>query len=122
MVTAHYSRKLLREAGVDQARFVLDWASAAEAPLYVELITKFTNQVKALGPLGEAEGVPLEELRLKLAAARSAAENVKLRTRFARLTHDLRKDRDYSPQYIESKMSEKLNEAISREMEERRIP
>ena len=88
----------------------------------MELITRFTAQVKELGPLGAAEGVPLEELRLKLTAARSVAENVKLRTRFARLTQELRKENNYSPQFIEAKMSEKLNEAISREMEDRRIP
>ena len=117
IVTEHYSRKLLIEAGVNPDRFVLEWASAAEAPLYVELITKFTREVKALGALGEAEGMPLEELKSRLDAAKSLASNVKLRTRFARLTQDLRKENDYSPQLIEAKMSEKLNKAIQREME-----
>jgi len=69
-----------------------------------------------LGPLGEDEGIPLEELKSKLAAAKSVASNVKVRTRFARLTQDLREENDYSTQFIEAKMSEKLNEAILREM------
>ena len=52
-----------------------------------------------------------------LTAAKSAASSVKLRTRFAKLTQDLRQENDYSSQLIESKMSGKLNEAIFREME-----
>ena len=70
-----------------------------------------------MGALGEAEGMPPEDLKSRLAAAKSLAANVKLRTRFAKLTQDLRKENDYSPQLIEAKLSEKLNEAIQREME-----
>jgi len=95
----------------------LDWASAAEAPLYVELITKFTERVKELGPLGSSDAKPLEEIKAKLVAAQSAASNVKLRTQFAKLTQELRQENDYSSQLIETRMSEKLNDAILREME-----
>jgi hypothetical protein len=113
----HFTRKLLEEAGVSPDRFVLDWASAAEAPLYVELITKFTGRVKELGPLGSSEGISPEDLQAGLAAARSAAASVKLRTRFARLTQELRKNNDYSPEGVEAALSEKLHDAILREME-----
>ena len=95
----------------------MEWASAAEAPLYVKLITQFTKKVKELGPLGEAEGMPLEQLKTKLAAAKAAAASVKLRTQFAKFTKDLRAVNDYSAQSIETKMAEKLNAAIAREME-----
>jgi hypothetical protein len=116
-VAEHFSRKLLIEAGVHPDRLTLDWASAAEAPLYVELITRFTKRVKELGPLGATEGIPWEIMERRLAAAKSAAESVKLRTQFAKLTRDLRRSNDYSSQIIETRMSEKLNEAILREME-----
>jgi hypothetical protein len=116
MVMEHFSRRLLMEAGVHADRFGLDWASAAQAPLYVELITKFTERVKQLGPLGSSDGKSLEEIRAKLAAARSAAASVKLRTQFARLTKEMRQEKDYSPEHIDAKMSEKLKDAIAREM------
>ena len=96
-------------------RLALEWASAAEAPLYVELITKFTKQIKELGPLREAEGVSseaLEALRLKLLAGRSAVQSVKLRTRFAKLALELRDKTPHPPELIEGKMAEKINEAI----------
>jgi F420-non-reducing hydrogenase iron-sulfur subunit len=103
-------------AGVWPERLALDWASAAEAPLFVELITGFTDKIKRLGPLGEAEGMGGQELKLKLLAAKSAVEGVKLRTRFARLAQDLRQGNAYAPDVIESKMAEKVNDRIVREM------
>jgi hypothetical protein len=117
MVMEHFSRKLLAEAGVHPDRFALAWASAAQAPLYVELITNFTQRVRDLGPLGTTDGRPLEGIKVKLAAAKSAASSVKLRTQFAKLTQDMRRERDYSRQIIETRISEKLNDAIVREME-----
>lgn len=116
MVMEHFSRRLLTEAGVHPDRFALDWASAAEAPLYVELITRFTERVRELGPLGSSEGKPLEEIRSRLKAAASAASSVKLRTQFARLTQEMRKEKDYSAEHIRTRISEKLGDAIAREM------
>ncbi len=103
-------------AGLKPERLALHWASAAEAPLFVELITRFTNDVKKLGPLGAAEGIPIEALKLKLLAARAAVKGVKLRTRFARLAQDLRDGNQHSPEVIEAKMAEKVNDAIVREI------
>ena len=103
-------------AGVKPERLALDWASAAEAPLFVELITRFTNLLKELGPLGEAEGISREELKLKLLAARSAVKSVRLRTRFAKLAQDLRKGNGYASDVIAGKMDEKINDAIVREI------
>jgi len=103
-------------AGVKPERLALDWASAAEASVFVELITRFTSLLKELGPLGEAEGISREELKLKLLAARSAVKSVKLRTRFAKLAQDLRQGDGYAPDVIEAKMGEKVNDAIIREI------
>jgi F420-non-reducing hydrogenase iron-sulfur subunit len=119
MVMEHFTRRLLTEAGVHGERFALDWASAAQAPLYVELITRFTARIRELGPLGASDGKPLEEIRVKLLAARSAASSVKLRTQFAKLTQEMRREKAYSPQVLEAKIAEKLNDAIRREMEKR---
>jgi F420-non-reducing hydrogenase iron-sulfur subunit len=117
MVTERFTRKLLEGAGIHPDRFMLDWASAAQAPLYVELVTKFTKRVKELGPLGASEGKPLEEIQRRLLSAKSAASSVKLRTQFARLTQELRGENDYSPEHLEARIAEKLKDAIAKEME-----
>ena len=53
---------------------------------------------------------------MKLLAARAAMKNVKLRTRFARLAQDLRDGNSHTPEVIEAKMAENVNEAIVREI------
>lgn len=116
-MAAHFCRNILKAVGVHQDRLALDWASAAEAPLYVSLITDFTKHIKELGPLGKAERVSDEDLSSKLSVAKSVIESVKVRTRFAKLTQDLREANDYSDQVIESKMAENLDMAILREIE-----
>ena len=103
-------------AGVKPERLALDWASAAEAPLFVELITRFTKRIRELGPLGAAEGTAREELNLKLSAARSAVESVKLRTRFGKLAQDVRRENGYASDVIEAKVAEKVSNAIMREI------
>jgi len=104
-------------AGIKPERLALDWASAAEASLFVDLITKFTDLLKELGPLGEAERIAREELKMRLLAARSAVKSVRLRTRFGKLAQAMRKGNGYAPDVIEAKMAEKVNDAIIREIE-----
>ena len=116
-MTALATQKILIKAGINPERFALDWASAAEAPLYVELITNFTNKIKALGPLGQDEGITLKEMKFNLLAAKTAVESVRLRTRIAKVVQDMRKGDDYSSTVIEAKMSEKLDAVIMHEIE-----
>ena len=105
--------------GINIERFALAWASAAEAPLFVDLIRRFTTQIKELGPLGEAEGIAREQLFFRISAAKSAVQSVKLRTRLGKLAKDLRQLCNYTPEVIEAKMAEKVNDAIMHELEKR---
>jgi predicted Rossmann fold nucleotide-binding protein DprA/Smf involved in DNA uptake len=62
----------------------LEWVSAAEAPRFVKVITEFTERVRGLGPLGSSEGLDLDNLKIKLQAAKMALEGKRLRMIFAR--------------------------------------
>ena len=107
----------MAKIGIDSDRFVLKWASAAEGPRFVKLITDFTAKIKSLGPLGEPEGVSKDELQIKLLAARSALEKAKLRTGLGNLTKGFRKEGDYSYQQIKDKVNEKLTKSIGTEID-----
>ena len=111
-----FVRKILAKIGIDSDRFVLKWASAAEGPRFVKLITDFTAKIKSLGPLGDPEGADKDELQIKLLAARSALEKAKLRTGLGNLTKGFRKEGDYSDQIIKDKVNEKLTKSISSEI------
>jgi F420-non-reducing hydrogenase iron-sulfur subunit len=41
---------VLEDSGIDPARFALEWVSSAEAPRFAELVTQFTEKIRALGP------------------------------------------------------------------------
>lgn len=116
MITAEFARKVLTEIGIERERFALEWASAAEAPRFVQLITEFTNRIKSLGPLTGPENAAAEELKIKLGAARSALEEAKLRTGLGNLTKSFRKEGDYSGQTLKDKVNEKLAGAIATEI------
>lgn len=111
-----FVRKILVKVGINSDRFALEWASAAEGPRFVKLITDFTTKIKSLGPLGEPEGTNKDELLIKLFAARNALEKAKLRTGLGKLTKEFRKEGDYSDQIIKDKVNEKLAKSISTEL------
>lgn len=41
---------VLENSGIDPERFRVEWVSSAEAPRLVEAVTRFTKDIKALGP------------------------------------------------------------------------
>jgi len=111
-----FVKKILAKIGIDSSRFVLKWASAAEGPRFVKLITDFTAKIKSLGALGKPESIGKDELLIKLFAARNALEKTKLRTGLGKLTKGFRKEGDYSDQIIKDKINEKRAKSISTEL------
>jgi F420-non-reducing hydrogenase iron-sulfur subunit len=41
---------VLEVQGIDPERFALEWVSSAEAPRFAELVTRFINKIRGLGP------------------------------------------------------------------------
>ncbi len=106
--------KVLTEIGIKEERFDLQWASAAEAPRFVKLITKFTDKIKELGPLGEAEGIEPEEIKKRLDAALGAVSDRKVRMFFGTATKSIRKEGIFTQEYINGVIDEKLTKAVTK--------
>jgi F420-non-reducing hydrogenase iron-sulfur subunit len=49
------TQKLAGQMGVDPRRIRLEWVSASEGARFTQVVTEFTEQVRALGPLQLAE-------------------------------------------------------------------
>jgi len=106
-------KKVLREAGIKEERFNLQWASAAEAPRFVKLITEFTSRMRELGPLGEAEGMTREEAMARIAKALDLVSSQKLRVQFGNVTKAVRKDvPNITDESLAAVVDEKLSKAI----------
>lgn len=43
-------KKLLKEMGVEDGRFRLEWIAASDAPQYAEIINQMSEEVRTLGP------------------------------------------------------------------------
>jgi len=71
-------RKLLAHIGVNPERVRLEYVSASEGSRFAEVMNDFSKQVKALGPLGEGEGIDPGALKRKLQAVRQLVPYIKL--------------------------------------------
>lgn len=85
-------KKVLSEIGIKPERYNLKWASAAEAPRFVQLITDYTALIKELGPLGQAEGLSPDEVKERINKALELVSDKKLRVGFGNVTKTLRKE------------------------------
>jgi len=45
-----FLKAMVNELGLEDERLVLDWISASEGERYAEVVTKFTEQIKKVGP------------------------------------------------------------------------
>ncbi len=107
-------KKVLTEVGLNHERFDLQWASAAEGPRFVKLITDFTAKIQKLGPLGEAEGLSPEEAQARAEKALAMVSDRKLRMGFGHVTKTLRKEvPNLSDETIAQTIDEKLTKTIS---------
>ena len=69
LAVTHIGRKLLARIGLDPARLHIAFMSGGDGNLLVEAINEFTKKVRAMGPIGAAEGVATELLATRLEAA-----------------------------------------------------
>jgi hypothetical protein len=118
---AEVTRRILETVGLEVDRFRIDWASAAEAPRFVQIVTDFTNRIKEIGPLGEFEGLDAETLKLRLEAARQLASKSRFRAAYGNLAREFKKAGDYSPESIAQKVEEKIVPLIRKDLLESEV-
>ena len=113
LVSASLVHEILERLGIARERFLIDWASAAEGPNFVKIITAFTQKIAELGPLGKGEGKDQEEIRRQLAQAADAARGRKIRTGLINASREMMKSRDYSRKAIAGLVQEKCDKVLT---------
>lgn len=113
LVSASLVHEMLSRLGVDNRRFLIDWASAAEGPNFVKIITAFTKQVAELGPLGAVDQTEAGNLRTRLDKAAAAARDRKIRTGLINASGEMMKSRDFSRAAIAALVQVKCDKALS---------
>ncbi len=112
LVSAALVHEGMEMLGVRKERFLIDWASAAEGPHFVKIITDFTRQVTELGPLGKAEGRDAKRLRRRLSMAAAAARGRKVRTGLINAAREMMKGRDFSREGIAGLVRDKCGRSL----------
>lgn len=59
-------KKIMEHIGLNHERLRIDFMSSADGIRYAEVVDEFTRSIRALGPIGEAEGIDRAELKSKL--------------------------------------------------------
>lgn len=106
-------KKILSEVGIKPERFDLQWASAAEAPRFVRLITDFTADTRELGPMGQAEGLSREEVQQRLATAQKMVEDRKVRMALGNATKAVRKEGVFTKEHIDGIFADKMAKSLT---------
>ncbi|HET98579.1 MAG TPA: hydrogenase iron-sulfur subunit [Desulfurivibrio alkaliphilus] len=113
LVSAALAHEALARLGVSRERFLIDWASAAEGPNFVKIITRFTEQTAALGPLGQSEGQDSVKLRTRLAQAAELARGRKVRLGLINASREMFKGGDFSRPAIAALIQAKCAKALA---------
>ncbi len=110
-------RKVLKDVGINEERVSLQWASAAEASLYVSHITEFTQKMKELGPLGETEGIEPDDLKARLEKALAAVSSQKVRISYGNAAKAVRKDGIWTKEHIDEIVETKTAKSLAGALE-----
>ncbi len=85
LANTYICKNILERIGLDPARLSIEFMSGGEGNRLAEVIDRFTEKIRSLGPLGEAEGMEKSAVKRALDSARKLipylrlVERVKLR-------------------------------------------
>jgi coenzyme F420-reducing hydrogenase delta subunit len=113
LITAAMVHETLARLGINSRRFLIEWASAAEGPNFVKIITAFTEHAATLGPLGTSEGLDSVVLREKLALAAETAKDRKLRMNLISASKEMMKNGDFSRPTIAGLVHDKCDKILT---------
>jgi F420-non-reducing hydrogenase iron-sulfur subunit len=114
------TKKLLSFVGLDN-RIRLDWVSASEGVRYGEVVTKFVEDIRALGPSPLSGDNPDQELLKKVNAINMAAGTKRLRALVGRQRKITEEENVYGEKVPEEEFNELLDEALKEEYDRHRI-
>jgi len=108
-------KKLIARTGLEPERLRLEWVSAAEGERFAELVKEFTNQIKALGPSPLAGEKPDPVILENILAAKSTAEDFRLRVLVGREKELIEKGNVYGEKTAQEEFDKTIDEAIQTE-------
>jgi F420-non-reducing hydrogenase iron-sulfur subunit len=114
------TKAFLELAGLDN-RIRLDWVSASEGVRFGEVVTKFVQDIKQIGPSPLGGEHPDEALLNNVRAIKMAVGNNRMRALVGRERKITEEENVYGEKYPAEKFKELMTQAIKEEYERHRI-
>ncbi|MFX0059401.1 MAG: hydrogenase iron-sulfur subunit [Candidatus Heimdallarchaeota archaeon] len=114
------TKKFLSLIGLEN-RIRLDWVSASEGQRFGEVVTKFVNDIKDLGPSPLSGNNPDNELLDKVRAIKLAVSSNRMRALVGRERKITEEENVYGEKYPKEQYEQLMNKAIRDEFERHRI-
>jgi F420-non-reducing hydrogenase iron-sulfur subunit len=114
------TQKFLNLIGLDN-RIRLDWVSASEGQRFGEVVTKFVNDMRDLGPSPLSGDNPDQELLEKVSAIKMAVSSKRMRALVGRERKLIEEENVYGDKVDEKAFLKLLDQAIKEEYERHRI-
>ena len=110
LANTYLAKRILKHVGLNPKRLRTEFMTGADGNLLAEYTDDFTKEMKALGPIGKAEGMDKKELNFKLEAAKKLVPFLRLVER-ERLRVPVKSKEAYT-QFFESKETNQLFDDI----------
>ena len=105
-------RRILEHIGLNPERLSIEFMSSGEGMLFTEAVDQFSQKIRELGPLGEAEGLDVDELFAKLKEARSLVPYIKI-AHGKKLQSRLENEDEYDKLFTGEEIERLFSEVVS---------
>ncbi len=105
-------KKIMEHIGLNPERIKIDFMSSAEGMRFAAIVDSFSNTVRELGPLGEAEGIDRNELKVKLEEIIKLVPYIKLAKK-EKLESRLENEAEYDGLFTSDEIDELFSEVPS---------
>jgi len=113
--TVRICKRIMGHIGLNPERLRIQFMSSSDGALLAETTDDFTREIKALGPLGKAEGLDAEALKLKLEAVRKLVPYIKLVER-ERLRVPVKSAEEYDKFFASDDTNRLIDELINEKL------
>ena len=105
-------RKIMGHIGLNPERLSIKFMSSGEGILFSEVVDEFCNNVKALGPIGNSEGIEEDELKSKLEEVRKLIPYIKIVKR-KKLESRLESEEEYDGIFTSGEIDRLFSNVVS---------
>jgi len=114
--TVHLAKKMLERVGLNPDRLRIEFISGGEGIQFAEAMNDIQRKVKALGPLGIAEGIKEDTLQTKIAAVTRLIPSIRLVER-ERLRVSFKKREEFEAFYNSDEVNKIFDDLIADKLE-----